>query len=186
VTAIEQSPPSFTVRSIQDGSDSTYRVLDTTVFYVPPDRPYNFGLLKVGDQVLVAGGGGRCQPGAAQSAMPTPTPDPACANRRQQLGQPGAGQPAGAPAGQPAPGRARPGLGGALRTPGQAGLNGAGRLGRGGPADGQPVARRVIVRPAGEPLRGRGLGQPGQNPSGQPGLPGQPNVKKGASNGASQ
>lgn len=55
VTAISQEPASFIVRT-QEGEALTFRVLDITVFAAPPDRPYRFGLLKVGDLVRVRGG----------------------------------------------------------------------------------------------------------------------------------
>src|SRR5207249_4310587 len=54
VTAINQSPDSFTVLT-PGGGQVTYRVLDTTVFSAGRDRPYNFGLLKVGDEVRLRG-----------------------------------------------------------------------------------------------------------------------------------
>ncbi len=55
VTALTPEPASFSVRR-EDGEVVTYRVLDTTVFTGGADRPYNFGLLKVGDNVRVKGG----------------------------------------------------------------------------------------------------------------------------------
>ena len=53
VTAITADPAAFTVRT-QQGDETTYRVLETTVFKAGYDRPYNFGLLKPGDGVIVA------------------------------------------------------------------------------------------------------------------------------------
>jgi hypothetical protein len=55
VTLITSEPASFTMRAA-DGTLTTYRVLDTTVFMAGRDRPYRFDLLKQGDTVIVRGG----------------------------------------------------------------------------------------------------------------------------------
>jgi translation initiation factor IF-2 len=145
VTAVAHNPDSFTVHSIQDSSDTTYRVLDQTVFYAPPDRPYNFGLLKVGDEVRVRGGGGRCQPAAGPAATPTTAPDPACLQRRPQLGQAGAAQPGATPAARPGAWAPAPGAGpGRERRPA-------------GPERGRPAGPR---RPGGWPAGGAGRDRP--------------------------
>lgn len=118
VTQVSQDPPAFTVRA-QGGAEVTYRVLEISVFDAGYDRPYNFGLLKVGDGVRVVGGvpaqapGQAAKPGAAQSERARP----------RQVYE----------------------------------------------VDGQPVARRVGVRPAGEPQRGpaQKVGRPGAPKPGQ-------------------
>ena len=102
VTAITPTPPSFTILT-STGQEVTYRVLATTVFTAGRDRPYNFGLLKVGDEVRLRG-----------------------AQRQPAAGTPAAGR-TGAQQGIQ---RQRPGL------TDQAGS--------------EPVARFVVVRPAGE------------------------------------
>src|SRR5438093_9610552 len=66
VTAINRSPASFTDLT-PGGEQDTYRVLDTTVFSAGRDRPYNFGLLKVGDEVRLRG---RLHPPAAAGQQP--------------------------------------------------------------------------------------------------------------------
>src|SRR5439155_7151934 len=71
VTAIGQDPSTFTILT-PSGDQLTYRVLDTTVFTAGRDRPYNFGLLKIGDEVRLRG---RATPPAAmaqQSGQPAP------------------------------------------------------------------------------------------------------------------
>ena len=68
VTEITPDPAAFTLRA-EDGTLTTYRVLDTTVFMAGHDRPYRFELLKQGDQVVVRGGGaGKVDPAASASA----------------------------------------------------------------------------------------------------------------------
>jgi hypothetical protein len=102
VTAITPTPPSFTILT-STGQQVTYRVMATTVFTAGRDRPYNFGLLKVGDEVRLRGG-----------------------QRQLAAGTPAAGQ-TGA---QQSVQRRRSGLT--------------------DQASGEPVARFVVVRPAGE------------------------------------
>src|SRR5947208_2056284 len=63
VTAIGRDPSTFTILT-QSGDQLTYRVLDTTVFAAGRDRPYNFGLLKIGDEVRLRG---RATPPAAMA-----------------------------------------------------------------------------------------------------------------------
>ena len=122
VTEITAEPASFTVR-VADGTLATYRVLDTTVFMAGRDRPYNFGLLEVGDEVVVRGAGQR------QDATATP---------RKAV-------PA---AGKPTPGRTAAAQGD------------------------EPIARQVIVRPAGQARRANngqktGAQNGGSNAAGQ-------------------
>lgn len=69
IIALSTSPLSFTIRT-ETGEEPAYRVGDFTVFRAGFDRPYNFGLLKVGDQVKVrglrvalAGSSGQLKPG---------------------------------------------------------------------------------------------------------------------------
>ena len=77
VAAIAADPAAFTVRT-QQGDETTYRVLEATVFKAGYDRPYNFGLLKSGDGVNVLGrmegagpaGAGRPRPVIAGGAAP--------------------------------------------------------------------------------------------------------------------
>ncbi|HZO24491.1 MAG TPA: hypothetical protein VFH48_00680 [Chloroflexota bacterium] len=107
VTEITADPAAFTLRA-EDGTLTTYRVLDTTVFMAGHDRPYRFELLKQGDQVVVRGGGaGKVDPAAAASAS-------------AQAGK-GKGK------------QAQP-------TSAQ---------------DGELIARQVMVRPAGEKVKGK-------------------------------
>jgi hypothetical protein len=125
VTQISSDPASFTVQA-PDGTQTTYRVLDRTVFMAGRDRPYHFDLLKVGDEVVVRGGG----QGQAAGATTAPA---------------GAGK-----------GKARP----------------ARAAGTDDTTDGEPVARQVIVRPAGavgarKAGRGAGAQQGGTNGIGQ-------------------
>lgn len=56
VVAINPEPASFTMRT-PTGTVSSYRVLETTVFMAGRDRPYRFDLVKIGDTVVVRGGG---------------------------------------------------------------------------------------------------------------------------------
>lgn len=56
VTAITTEPSGFTFR-LESGEDKTVRVVDGTIFQAGRDRPYSFGLLKVGDFVRVQGPG---------------------------------------------------------------------------------------------------------------------------------
>jgi hypothetical protein len=175
VTAINQRPDRLTIHSIQDGSEVTYRVLDTTVFYAPPDRPYSFSLLNVGDRVQVQGGGRCPEPVAGQGG--TPPPGLPCGGQRQRLGQDGPGQEGGALPEQPGLGRKRLG---------QAGLQSAGAVRLAGMVDGLPVARRVIVQPAGEARRGKGPAQGGVTTPGQPSLRGQPGLQEGVRDGTGQ
>lgn len=91
VTAITPDPAAFTVRT-PAGEEVTYRVLEVSVFKAGYDRPYNVGLLKIGDGVNVIGGPLGQGPGAGQ-------PKP---------GQPRLGQPKPAPAGRPDQTDARP------------------------------------------------------------------------------
>lgn len=121
VTQITTDPASFTLRT-PDGVETTYRVLDTTVFMAGYDRPYRFDLLKQGDRVVVRGGGaGKAAEGAASTA------------------------PAGAGNGKDTQARA-------------AGPNGM--------VDGEPVARQVMVRPAGEKIKNGKQGQAASLPAG--------------------
>ena len=107
VTEITADPAAFTLRA-EDGTLTTYRVLDTTVFMAGHDRPYRFELLKQGDQVVVRGGGaGKADPAAAASA-----PTQVGKGKRKQA------QPIGA-------------------------------------EDGELIARQVMVRPAGEKIKGK-------------------------------
>ncbi len=64
VTAISQDPATFTVRT-EAGLAQIWHVLDLTVFRAGFDRPYNFGLLRVGDLVNVRGGLPGQRPGLA-------------------------------------------------------------------------------------------------------------------------
>lgn len=105
VTAITTDPAAFTLRA-EDGTLTTFRVLDSTVFMAGHDRPYRFELLKQGDQIVVRGGGA----GKAEQAASASTP-----------AKPGRGKPA-----QPI-----------------------------GAQDGEPIARQVMVRPAGEKVKGK-------------------------------
>lgn len=110
VTDVTAEPAAFTLRG-PDGTETTYRVLDTTVFMAGHDRPYRFELLKQGDHVVVRAGGA----GKADQAATGPGP-------------------AGSGKGKQKPAAAADVV------------------------DGEPVARTVMVRPAGEKPRGK----PGQ------------------------
>ena len=111
VSQLTAEPASFTMQTA-DGTPTMYRVLDTTVFMAGRDRPYRFDLLKVGDTVIVRGGGrGRAQAGGATQAI-------GASNAR----------------GRPTP----------ARTAGVA-----------APGESEPVARLVMVRPAGEQRGGK-------------------------------
>lgn len=131
VTAIMSDPAGFTFR-LDSGEDKTVRVVDGTIFQAGRDRPYSFGLLKVGDLVRVQA------PGLGPKAA----------------------------AGQANPSGAATKPNGAARKP-----NGAGSAFA---PDGTPIARRVIVRPAGEkPLGAKklGAGQAGADQTGPAGSP---------------
>lgn len=148
VTAITNDPTGFTFR-LDSGEEKTVRVVDGTIFQAGRDRPYSFGLLKVGDVVRVKGPG--LGPKAAGQANPNgPATKPQGAARK-----PDGANPAFAP-------------------------------------DGTPIARRVVVRPAGEQRRGlggkkMGAGRAGADQAGQPGCPPAARPKKkGAANGAQQ
>jgi hypothetical protein len=69
VTQITFDPATFTLRAA-DGAETTFRVLDTTVFMAGRDRPYRFDLLKQGDHVTVRGGGAGKAVENAQAAPP--------------------------------------------------------------------------------------------------------------------
>ena len=119
VTEITAEPAAFTIRS-ETGDETTFQVLDTTVFMAGNDRPYRFDLLKQGDQVTVRGGAGKATEGA-QAAAPT--------------------------------------------------VNGKGKnkqaraAGPNGMADEEPIARQVMVRPAGEKMKQGKNGQAASRPA---------------------
>ena len=69
VSQITSDPDTFTLRTAA-GAETTYRVLDTTVFMAGHDRPYRFELLKQGDHVMVRGGGAGKPAEDAQAAAP--------------------------------------------------------------------------------------------------------------------
>ena len=69
VTQITAEPAAFTLRT-PAGSELTFSVLDGTVFMAGRDRPYRFDLLKVGDQVVVRGGGQVKAPDGAAATGP--------------------------------------------------------------------------------------------------------------------
>jgi hypothetical protein len=156
VVGISPAPATFTIMT-PAGAQTTFRVLDTTVFAAGQDRPYNFELLKTGDQVTVRGGAG-----AKGAGVVKVTPE---ANAAAPAVQPNA--PAPKPGGTAKqPGQAKPGRANAARS--------------GAPADGALVARQVMVRPAGEAgkrnlgqrqgqaaARPNGAGQGGSNVAGQ-------------------
>lgn len=158
VVGITPDPATFTILTTA-GAQATFRVLDTTVFAAGPDRPYNFGLLKTGDQVNVRGGAGA---GAGAGGG---------AGKVQAEPSPVADAPAAKPAVKPnarAGGKAKPGQGNAGQTT---------RAAR--PADGTLVARQVMVRPAGESRKGN-QGQAAAKPNGAA------NVENGGTNAAGQ
>jgi hypothetical protein len=120
VTQVTADPASFTLRT-GDGVETTYRVLDTTVFLAGHDRPYRFDLLKQGDHVTVRGGAGKPVDEATASA--------------------------------PA-------------SPGKGKNKQARAAGQNGMVDGEPVARQVMVRPAGEKVKNGKQGSAASLPAG--------------------
>ena len=120
VTEITAEPAAFTIRA-QAGDETTFQVLDTTVFMAGHDRPYRFDLLKQGDQVTVRGGGAGKAAEGAQATAPT--------------------------------------------------VNGKGKnkqaraAGPNGMANEEPIARQVMVRPAGEKMKQGKNGQATSRPA---------------------
>ena len=110
VTQITPDPAAFTLRT-GDGVETTYRVLDTTVFMAGHDRPYRFDLLKQGDHVVVRGGVGKT---AEDTQATAPTGAGKGKNKQARAASPD------------------------------------------GMVDGEPVARQVMVRPAGEKVKKNG------------------------------
>lgn len=127
VVAITPDPSSFTIRNAA-GEQQTFRVLQTTVFAAGRDRPYRFELLKVGDSVTVAAGGMGQGAGAGASNPDKP-------------------KPAASPVPKPA-GAARRA---ATKPAGQG--QGPRAAARAAQANGELIARQVLVRPAGEAAR---------------------------------
>ena len=69
VTQVAAEPAGFTLRT-PAGAEMTFSVLESTVFMAGRDRLYRFDLLKVGDQVVVRGGGQGKGPDGAASTDP--------------------------------------------------------------------------------------------------------------------
>lgn len=142
VVAISQDPGSFTIRTTV-GEQQTFQVLQTTVFAAGRDRPYRFELLKVGDSVTVAAGGmgqgaGAKAGGAANAAPP---------------------QPAASPVPKPA--------GAAAKPAGQGQGQGPRAAARAAQANGELIARQVLVRPAGEAARPGAAKKAGKQATGE-------------------